>query len=118
MELTFFPAIVVALAILLLAAIISNLIQYEGGINPKDDNKRRLVFWVFAILNPVVYWLLAYFYLAPDPEESRRAYNRFVEVIPTDMLIGVISYIIVGIIASKIFQTGKLGHWFPKKNNK
>lgn len=118
MELTFFPAIVVALAILLLAAIISILIQYEGGKNPKDDNTRRLVFWVFAILNPVVYWLLAYFYLAPDPEESRRAYNRFVEVIPTDMLIGVISYIIVGIIASKIFQTGKLGHWFPKKNNK
>jgi hypothetical protein len=117
MELTFFPAIVVALAILLLSAIISNLIQYEGGINPKDDNKRRLVFWVFAILNPIVYWLLAYFYLAPDPEESRRAYNRFIEVIPTDMLIGGISYIIVGIIVSKLAPTGKLGHWFPKKSN-
>jgi len=115
MELTFFPAIVVALAILLLAAIISILIQYEGGKNPKDDNTRRLVFWVFAILNPVVYWLLAYFYLAPDPEESRRAYNRFIEVIPTDISIGVISYIIVGIIASKMLSTGKLGHWFPKK---
>ena len=115
MELTFFPAIAVALAILLLAAIISILIQFEGGINPKDDNKRRLVFWVFAILNPIVYWLLAYFYLAPDPEESRRAYNRFIEVIPTDMLIGVISYIIAGIIVSKFAVTGKLGHWFPKK---
>jgi len=115
MELTFFPAIVVALAILLLAAIISILIQYEGGKNPKDDNTRRLVFWVFAILNPVVYWLLAYFYLAPDPEESRRAYNRFIEVIPKDISIGVISYIIVGIIASKVLSTGKLGHWFPKK---
>jgi len=115
MELTFFPAIVVALAILLLAAIISILIQYEGGKNPKDDNTRRLVFWVFAILNPVVYWLLAYFYLAPDPEESRRAYNRFIEAIPRDISIGVISYIIVGIIASKLLSTGKLGHWFPKK---
>ena len=104
-----------ALAILLLAAIISILIQFEGGINPKDDNKRRIVFWVFAILNPIVYWLLAYFYLAPDPEESRRAYNRFIEVIPRDMLIGVISYIIVGIIISKLAVTGKLGHWFPKK---
>jgi len=115
MKLTFFPAIVVALAILLLAAIISILIQYEGGKNPKDDNTRRLVFWVFAILNPVVYWLLAYFYLAPDPEESRRAYNRFIEAIPRDISIGVISYIIVGIIASKLLSTGKLGHWFPKK---
>ena len=115
MELTFFPAVAVALAILLLAAIISILIQFEGGINPKDDNKRRIVFWVFAILNPVVYWLLAYFYLAPDPEESRRAYNRFIEVIPRDMLIGVIFYIIFGIIISKLAVTGKLGHWFPKK---
>ena len=112
---TLIPAVAVALAILLLAAIISILIQFEGGINPKDDNKRRLVFWVFAILNPIVYWLLAYFYLAPDPEESRRAYNRFIEVIPRDMLIGVISYIIVGIIVSKLAVTGKLGHWFPRK---
>ena len=112
---TLIPAVAVALAILLLAAIISILIQFEGGINPKDDNKRRIVFWVFAILNPIVYWLLAYFYLAPDPEESRRAYNRFIEVIPRDMLIGVISYIIVGIIISKFAVTGKLGHWFPKK---
>jgi hypothetical protein len=112
---TLIPAVAVALAILLLAAIISILIQFEGGINPKDDNKRRLVFWVFAILYPIVYWLLAYFYLAPDPEESRRAYNRFIEVIPRDMLIGVISYIIVGIIVSKLAVTGKLGHWFPKK---
>ena len=112
---TLIPAVAVALTILLLAAIISILIQFEGGINPKDDNKRRIVFWVFAILNPIVYWLLAYFYLAPDPEESRRAYNRFIEVIPRDMLIGVISYIIVGIIISKLAVTGKLGHWFPKK---
>ena len=112
---TLSPAVAVALAILLLAAIISILIQFEGGINPKDDNKRRIVFWVFAILNPIIYWLLAYFYLAPDPEESRRAYNRFIEVIPRDMLIGVISYIIVGIIISKLAVTGKLGHWFPKK---
>jgi hypothetical protein len=112
---TLIPAVAVAFAILLLAAIISILIQFEGGINPKDDNKRRIVFWVFAILNPIVYWLLAYFYLAPDPEESRRAYNRFIEVIPRDMLIGVISYIIVGIIISKLAVTGKLGHWFPKK---
>lgn len=112
---TLIPAVAVALAILLLAAIISILIQFEGGINPKDDNKRRIVFWVFAILNPIIYWLLAYFYLAPDPEESRRAYNRFIEVIPRDMLIGVISYIIVGIIISKFAVTGKLGHWFPKK---
>jgi hypothetical protein len=112
---TLIPAVAVALAILLLAAIISILIQFEGGINPKDDNKRRIVFWVFAILNPIVYWLLAYFYLAPDPEESRRAYNRFIEVIPRDMLIGVIFYIIFGIIISKLAVTGKLGHWFPKK---
>jgi hypothetical protein len=112
---TLIPAVAVALAILLLAAIISILIQFEGGINPKDDNKRRIVFWVFAILNPIVYWLLAYFYLAPDPEESRRAYNRFIEVIPRDMLIGVISYIIAGIAVSKFAVTGKLGHWFPKK---
>jgi hypothetical protein len=112
---TLIPAVAVALAILLLAAIISILIQFEGGINPKDDNKRRIVFWVFAILNPIVYWLLAYFYLAPDPEESRRAYNRFIEVIPRDMLIGVISYIIAGIAVSKYAVTGKLGHWFPKK---
>lgn len=112
---TLIPAVAVAFAILLLAAIISILIQFEGGINPKDDNKRRIVFWVFAILNPIIYWLLAYFYLAPDPEESRRAYNRFIEVIPRDMLIGVISYIIFGIAVSKFAVTGKLGHWFPKK---
>ncbi len=115
---TLIPAVAVALAILLLAAIISILIQFEGGINPKDDNKRRIVFWVFAILNPIIYWLLAYFYLAPDPEESRRAYNRFIEVIPTDMLIGFFSYIIAGIAVSKFAVTGKLGHWFPKKSNK
>ena len=38
-------AIAVGAAMLLIAALISNMISYQGGANPTDPRQRKMVFW-------------------------------------------------------------------------
>ena len=45
---------IVGVGMLLIAALISNMIKFEGGANPKDAGKRKVVFWLFFLLNPGV----------------------------------------------------------------
>ena len=44
---------VVGVGMLLIAALISNIIKFEGGANPKDAGKRKVVFWLFFL--PIIY---------------------------------------------------------------
>ena len=48
---------VCAVVFLLIAVLISNMIKFEGGSNPKDPKKRRMWFWIIGIITPVVFYL-------------------------------------------------------------
>ena len=56
---TYIISVIFAAAMILIAALISIAIQYEGGSNPKDPKKRKIWFWVIAVINPIVNFLLS-----------------------------------------------------------
>ena len=105
-------SLIVAAAMILIAALISNAIKFEGGSNPKDPGKRKMWFWIFAIINPIVYFLLGSFVLAPNPDENQMDYDDYMAIVPIATAIGFVVYILIGFVLSKMFKNGKLGHWF------
>ncbi len=102
--------IITALIFILISALIANAIKYEGGSNPKDPQSRRTWFWIIAILNPGIAFLLGYFVFIPDA--NIMVVNKYIGALSMGTAIGFILYILVGFILSKIFANGKIGHWF------
>lgn len=105
-------AAIVAGAMILIAALISTAIQFKGGTNPKDPQQRKTWFWIVAVLNPILFFLLGRFVLAPNPENDLMIYDDYMKVLPIATVACFILYIIIGFVLSKVFKNGKLGHWF------
>ncbi|TDO23853.1 hypothetical protein [Pedobacter duraquae] len=103
-------SISIAFVFLLTAAFISTAIKFEGGSRPKDPQKRKTWFWILALLNPAVIFLLGYFVFIPDA--NIMVVNKYVSALGIGTAIGFLIYIVAGFVLSKIFKNGKLGHWF------
>ena len=112
---TYIFAIMFMGAAILLAAVISNLIKYEGGTNPRDPGKRRIWFWIFAILAPVAFFLYNLLSVIPTIKKGP-ALDKFgvTHIIGTAIIL--VGYIVIGFVLSKIMKRGKLGDWFPSKD--
>ena len=102
-------SIVVAAVVILIAALISNAIKFEGGANPKDPGKRKMWFWIMAVLNPILFYILAGIVMVPS---NRADKETWLDSIPVALGIGFVLYIIIGFVLSKMFKHGKLGNWF------
>jgi hypothetical protein len=101
---------ITALVLLLVAALLSTAINYEGGSRPKDAGRRRTWFWVIAVLNPALIFLLGYFIFRPDANVM--IVKRFIHALSIGAACGFAGYIVLGFVLSKIFKNGKIGHWF------
>jgi methionine sulfoxide reductase heme-binding subunit len=106
---TYILSVIFAAAVLLIAALISNAIKYEGGANPKDPVKRKMWFWIFAVLNPIVFYAISAFVMAPSNRRELEAWN---DSLPTAIVVGFFVYIVLGFVLSKVLKNGKLGNWF------
>jgi sulfoxide reductase heme-binding subunit YedZ len=109
---SYFVAIIVAGIMILLAALISNMIQFQGGSNPTDPKKRKTWFWVLAIITPAIFYILSAFVLAPNAEDDQMIYDEYMKVLPIASIVGFVTYLVIGFVLSKIFKNGKLGNWF------
>ena len=109
---SYITSIIAAGLFILIAAVISNAIKFEGGSNPKDSGKRKMWFWIMAILNPVMFYVLCAFVLAPNPENDQMVYDDYMNSLPIAAAVGFVLYIVIGFVMSKMFKNGKIGHWF------
>jgi sulfoxide reductase heme-binding subunit YedZ len=100
----------IAFIFLLLAAFISTSIKFEGGSMPKDAQKRKTWFWVLALLNPVVIFLMGYYVFKPDANVM--IVNKYITALGIGTAVGFFVYIIAGFVLSRVFKNGKIGHWF------
>jgi len=108
---TYIIAIIFVLAFILIAVIISNLIKFEGGTNPKDPRKRRIWFWILAALAPVAFYLYNLFMVIPNVKTGP-ALNKFTMHPPIASGIVLVGFILIGFILAKMSKTGKIGNWF------
>lgn len=109
MAIAYIFTIIVSLVFLLVAALVANMIKFEGGANPKDAKKRRLWFWVLGILAPAVAFTAGFFLLAPTKKVQ---YDEFMAALPIGAAIGFALYVVVGFLLSRMFRHGKMGAWF------
>ena len=112
---TYVFAIIFLVVFLLLAIVISNMISFEGGANPKDAGKRRRWFWIFAIVGPISVFLYNFLVILPSVRKGP-AFDKFSMHVPIASIVILVSYILVGFIIAKMQKSGKLGNWFPSKN--
>lgn len=103
--------IIAAFIFLLLSAFIANSIRFEGGSRPKDPQKRKMWFWILAVLNPIITFLVGYFVFMPK-DAGRMATHEYLQALSIGTGVGFILYILLGFLLSKLFRTGKIGNWF------
>lgn len=126
---TFLYAAICALGFLLLAIVISSLIKFEPGNNPKDPQKRRICFWVLGVLATIlVFVLLFVVFMQPSVEVLKSGeLGKFTDadlitysknLKHYEKMAGIatgacfVLYVLLGFILSKIFKTKKIGNWF------
>lgn len=102
--------IAVSLVFLLIAALISNGIKYEGGSNPKDPKKRKVCFWICLVLSLIATAASGFIIRGGIQVPSLQA--KFTTALFIALGIGLVLYILLGFVLSKMFKNGKLGHWF------
>jgi sulfoxide reductase heme-binding subunit YedZ len=104
-------SVVGSLFFILIAALISNSIKFEGGAYPKDPGKRKMWFWIMGILAPIanlLFGLFVYYF----PQNNNYAKAKLITAIGIGSAVTFIAYLLVGFILSKVFKNGKLGNWF------
>lgn len=109
---TYVAAAAVALVTLAIAAVISNGIAYEGGANPADPRKRRLVFWSLAATAFAGFF--AYHAFAVGPMVAIRWQGRFMNTTVYSAIGVIVAYVAIGFVLSRIFANGKIGTWFGR----
>ena len=113
---TYVLAVVVAVITIGIAVLISSQISYEGGANPKDPRKRKITFWILAVLTPVIFYMYNLFLVIPNIKKAP-ATAKFFTTSAITPVISLVTFIVLGVILSKIFKTKKIGNWFNKTKN-
>ncbi|MBQ4005655.1 MAG: hypothetical protein II609_02690 [Muribaculaceae bacterium] len=103
--------IIVFFVLLLVSILIANRIAYESGVTPRDPAKRKLWFWVLAILTPVLTFALAYFIVAIDIKSASKL-TKFMNALYISSALSFVLYVLSGFCLSKLFPRTKLGSWF------
>jgi len=111
---TYIFALIFTGVFLLIAVVISNMIKFQAGPNPKDAGRRRMWFWIFAILGPVSFYLYNFLMVISTIKKGPAA-DKFSMHPPIATAIILVLYILIGFILSKSMKRGKLGNWFPSK---
>jgi sulfoxide reductase heme-binding subunit YedZ len=109
---TYITAVVFALGFLAVAAILSSAIAYEGGANPRDPRKRKLVFWSLAVTALVTFF--SYERMFAAPLVAIRWQARFMSTTAYSAIVVIAVYLLIGFLISKVFANGKLGTWFGR----
>lgn len=104
-------AVAFSLGFLIIAAIISSLIKFEGGSNPKDKRNRKICFWTFAALIPELIFSVGFFLMRSGIKIPSKQVE-FTMHLGIATAVGLILYVLLGFILSRIFKNGKIGHWF------
>lgn len=111
---TYMLCAIIGVAFVLLAAIIAQLIKYEGGSRPRDPKQRRVAFWSLLLASGATAFCYNNYIVASSVALNLKA--KFMLTTVKGTLGTLVAYLVIGFILSKVFSTGKLATWFPAKH--
>jgi uncharacterized membrane protein len=105
---TYMYAVIIAIVALVLAYIIANIINFQGGKNPTDHITRRIWYIVIGLVATVAFFLYNALYVISYIEKSALQ-GKFstANILATIVLLGV--YVIVGILTMLMMRRSKWG---------
>ena len=105
---TYMYAVIIAVAALVLAFIIANIIKFQGGKNATDHIKRRIWYIIIGMVAPIVFFLYNSLYVANFITKAPlQAKFSTANVLATLAVLGV--YVVVGIVTMLIMRSSKWG---------
>ncbi|GAB4402356.1 MAG: hypothetical protein OHK0039_00260 [Bacteroidia bacterium] len=108
----FIAGALLALVALGLAILISSLIAYEPGKNPKDPRKRLIVFIIIGLVTVVALFAISTF--TPTVLKGTQL-SEFRQTMYISVVINALLYFVLGFALSKMLPKTKIGTWFPSK---
>lgn len=112
---TYMFAVILGIVMLAVAILVASMIQFQSGANPKDRMKRKIWFWVLAILSPVIFYIYNLTLVMPNIKAGP-AQNKFFMHSALSPVVAFAIFVLFGIVVSKMFKRKKVGNWFNKVN--
>ncbi len=110
---TYLFAVITAILFVGISWIVSKLIKWEGGRDPKDAGKRRAAFFIIWFVAIAAFFLYNKFVVADKVAPNLQSQFSLTNYIST--LIVAVVYLVVGFVLSKVLKNSKYGTIFPAK---
>lgn len=101
--------VITSIVLILVSGLIAKSISFQPNLS--DVAKRKLWFWILAILCPVVTFAITFvvYYIGI---KAQSAQNSYMVAMCVSAAVSFVLYVVLGFIASKANKNGKLGNWF------
>lgn len=104
----YMSGVITSLVLILISGLIAKSISSKPDLT--DVSKRKLWFWVLAILCPIITFGITFAIYSGIKGKS--AQNTYMVAMCIATVISFILYIVLGFIAAKTNKNGKLSNWF------
>ena len=104
----YMSGVITSLVLILISGLIAKSISFKPDLT--DVSKRKLWFWVLAILCPIITFGITFAIYSGIKGKS--AQNTYIVAMCIATVISFILYIVLGFIAAKTNKNGKLSNWF------
>ena len=104
----YMSGVITSLVLILASALIAKSISFQPDLS--DVSKRKLWFWVLAILCPIITFCITFAIYSGIRGKS--AQDSYMVAMCISAGVSFILYVVIGFIAAKANKNGKLGNWF------
>ena len=104
----YMSSVITRLFLILSCALIAKSISFQPDLS--DVSKRKLWFWVLAILCPIITFCITFAIYSGIRGKS--AQDSYMVAMCISAAVSFILYVVIGFIAAKANKNGKLGNWF------
>ena len=104
----YMSGVITSLVLILVSGLIAKSISFKPDLT--DVSKRKLWFWVLAILCPIITFGITFAIYSGIKGKS--AQNTYMTAMCISAVVSFVIYVVLGFIAAKTNKNGKLGNWF------
>ena len=104
----YMSGVITSLILILISGVIAKSISFKPDLT--DVSKRKLWFWVLAILCPIITCGITFAIYSGIKGKS--AQNTYMTAMCISAVVSFLLYVVLGSIVAKTNKNGKLGNWF------